>query len=434
MAQEPDGGSVAAAVSFAASSRSTGRRSKDGDLAAVPGSFSRARKRSAGQGIQLQQVRAAMTLTPSSIRSALVAIVVVLASSSARADGEALAWKPAAAARYLDEREDTWFAFALATRGEGTAQSSCISCHSVLPYIFARPVLRKRAGSEPPTKQEQKLLAQTRNRVSHWKNLDTEEFGLLYDFNDRKKTESWGTEAILNAVVLGFDDRTRGRSSPSDETKQAFAHLWERQLQTGNHKGAWDWLDFSFAPWEAKDGAYYGAALAAIAVGSAPGYFTPGADAALDAKVESLRKYLRDQLPKQNLHNQVWGLWAAATVEGISTKAERQSVIGHLLGKQRADGGWSLPSLGAWVRSDHSEQDAESDGYATGLVLHVLQTAGVPKGDAKVARGLNWLAANQAASGAWRSVSVNKKRDPASHAGKFMSDAATAYAVLALSH
>jgi len=34
----------------------------------------------------------------------------------------------------------------------------------------------------------------------------------------------------------------------------------------------------------------------------------------------------------------------------------------------------------------------------------------------------------------WQGVSVNKKRDPASHPGKFMSDAATAYAVLALSH
>jgi hypothetical protein len=33
----------------------------------------------------------------------------------------------------------------------------------------------------------------------------------------------------------------------------------------------------------------------------------------------------------------------------------------------------------------------------------------------------------------WRAASVNKNRDPASDVGKFMTDAATAYAVIALS-
>jgi hypothetical protein len=86
------------------------------------------------------------------------------------------------------------------------------------------------------------------------------------------------------------------------------------------------------------------------------------------------------------------------------------------------------------VRSDRTAQETSSDGYATGLVLHVLQTAGVPKDHARVAKGLDWLRRNQGAGGSWRSVSLVKKRDPASHSGKFMSDAATAYAVLALSH
>ena len=58
----------------------------------------------------------------------------------------------------------------------------------------------------------------------------------------------------------------------------------------------------------------------------------------------------------------------------------------------------------------------------------------MPKGDVNIAKGLAWLESNQSAMGAWEGVSVNKKRDPASHPGKFMSDAATAFAVLALSH
>jgi len=86
------------------------------------------------------------------------------------------------------------------------------------------------------------------------------------------------------------------------------------------------------------------------------------------------------------------------------------------------------------VRTDWTAQEKRSDGYATAFVLHVLQTAGVAKDDAKVARGLNWLKCNQAATGAWLSVSVVKKRNPASHSGKFMSDATTAIAVLALGH
>ena len=70
----------------------------------------------------------------------------------------------------------------------------------------------------------------------------------------------------------------------------------------------------------------------------------------------------------------------------------------------------------------------------------MLQVAGVPKDRPQVAKGLAWLRSNQDPSGAWRAASVNKNRAPESkdpgkaNVGKFMWDAATAYAVLALSH
>jgi squalene-hopene/tetraprenyl-beta-curcumene cyclase len=351
--------------------------------------------------------------------SVLLAYVGAAAAQEAKGTG----WKPDKAGKYLDEREKIWFGYA-----------KCVSCHSGLPYALARPALRELVGARTPSEQETKLLAQIRLRVANWKKLDTKEFGLYYDATDELKKQSWGTEAVFNAVILAFDDRYQGRSSPSEATKRAFAHLWQTQVQAGDNQGAWDWLDFNEAPWGNQEARYFGAAFAAIAVGTAPGYYTPGADPDTEAGVKLLQCYLKDRLPKQNLHNQAWGLWAATKVEGTLTKAEQKKLVDQLLDKQRDDGGWSLPSLGTWVRADRTAQETASDGYATALVLHVLQTAGVPKDDVKVAKGLDWLKRNQAATGAWRSVSLVKKRDPAGHAGKFMSDAATAYAVLALTH
>jgi hypothetical protein len=67
------------------------------------------------------------------------------------------------------------------------------------------------------------------------------------------------------------------------------------------------------------------------------------------------------------------------------------------------------------------------------VVTYVLQQAGVTRDQPQVKRGLAWLMLNQdKTEGRWLAYSVNKKRDLSSDIGHFMSDAATAYAVLAL--
>jgi len=101
--------------------------------------------------------------------------------------------------------------------------------------------------------------------------------------------------------------------------------------------------------------------------------------------------------------------------------------------KQQSDGGWSTSTLGPWTRSDGTPVDAASDGFATGLAALALQRAGVSRTDSRLQHGLDWLARHQdATTGSWFASSVNKKRDPATDIGKFMIDAATAFAVLAL--
>lgn len=360
-------------------------------------------------------------------------LVIVIGGSLARA-GDDVGWKMTEAAKYLDDRARVWLAFSSANRGEGETRTTCISCHTAIPYLLARPALRKLTGTDAPTEHERNLLTHVKRRVDSWKDLDTPPYKLFYDFDEAKKKESWGTEGVWNAVVLSFDDAHQGKGTPSDVTRRALANLWQVQTPTGDDKGSWDWLNFGLEPWESKSARYHGAALAAIAVGTAPGYYIAGKDADLDAHVTSLSDYLKRGLAKQNLFNRAFALWASCGLKETLKPEERQAIVKELFDKQQTDGGWSLPSLGTFVRSDKTEQETTSDGYATGLVLHVLQTAGMAKDEARIAKGLAWLRSNQAATGEWRTSSVNKKRDPTTHVGKFMSDAATGYAILALSH
>lgn len=361
-----------------------------------------------------------------------IAAIACLVTSPRAIAGERTSWDTASAARYLDARAQEWEAFRGADRGQGADKVSCLSCHTSVSYALGRPALRQIADDNRPTAHESRLLEQVRRRVAHWGEIDTPRFRLSYDFDDRKKVESWGTEAILNALVLASDDRRRGLAAPSDDTRQALHHLWATQQKDGKDAGSWDWLDFGLRPWEAGEARYYGTALAAIAVGTAPGYLKAEQDAETRAGMERLRRFLGSHLEEQNLHNKLFALWASTSIGHVISPKQRQEIIDQVLARQQDSGGWGLPSLVDCKRQDGTPQEKAPDGYATGLALHVLQLAGVNRETPAIARGLNWLRANQQPAGNWVGVSLNKRRDPKTHVGKFMSDAATAFAILAL--
>jgi squalene-hopene/tetraprenyl-beta-curcumene cyclase len=346
----------------------------------------------------------------------------------------------AAARQFLDSRGAEWFKFGSARRGEGASSTSCVSCHSLLSFALARPVLRRATGEKQPTELETKILAQVKTRVANWDALDTAPFQLMYDFDEPKKKQSRGTESVINALVLSLDDRFRDLKTPSADAKKALSILWKTQVTEGEHNGSWEWLDFRLQPWEGEGGRFLGASMAAIAVGTARESGYAMADADSQAQLQALRDYLIKNDPSQNLHNRAWMLWASAKLDGLLTHAQTDDLKAQLFAKQQPDGGFSLGGLGKFSRKDVRDESKTSDGYATGLVLHALQIAGVAKEEAHVEKGLAWLRTHQDRSGAWRAASVNKNRAPESfdkgkaHVGKFMWDAATAYAVLALSH
>jgi squalene-hopene/tetraprenyl-beta-curcumene cyclase len=341
-------------------------------------------------------------------------------------------WDQKAAAAYLDQRAGWWMGWQRAARDHDTF---CVSCHTAVPYAMSRPALRTALAERGPSSNEQKLLDNVTKRVRLWK-----EVAPFYTDADRgvyKSVESRGTESVLNALILASNDASKGAQIRhlSDATRAAFENMWAEQQTTGDQKGAWLWLRFKNEPWEADDSDFYGAALAAIAVGTAPENYR--AKPEIQNNLKMLREYLNRTYAAQTLSNRAVLLWASAKLPGLIEPERQKALITELLSKQEADGGWSLTSMaGDWKRHDGTPQEALSDGYATGLITFALQQAGLSREDAQLQRGLAWLTANQnRTEGFWMAYSLNNNEEHhiSPDTARFMKDAATAYAVLALS-
>ncbi len=295
----------------------------------------------------------------------------------------------ARAGDYLDKVALAW-----------TKEKNCGSCHTNYPYLGARPAL----GETSPRYAEVRHFFE--ERVAHW---------------DDKAPESkpkWPAEVVLTAEGLARSDRATTGTLHA-RTRQALDRMWTVQKPDGG----FEWVKCDWYPFEYDD--YYGALVAALAVGHAPGGYaqTPQAKAG----VLRLRGYFAKN-PPPVLHHQTVLLWASTKVDGLMTEKARQETIARLRALERPGGGWAVASLGDWDRRDGTPNDPNgpADAYATGLVAFALREAGVPALDPALRRAVAWLLANQRSSGGWFTRSLN---DDDHH---YIAHAGAAYAVLAL--
>jgi squalene-hopene/tetraprenyl-beta-curcumene cyclase len=315
----------------------------------------------------------------------------------------------------------------------------CISCHTSLPFALSQSALEGASGQKGIASNEARVRDNVIKRVHLW-NQAKPFYG--DQVGARKALQSRGTESVLDALILAtFDART---SSTSSDTRVAFQNMWALQERTGDESGAWPWLDFGLEPFEASDSVFYGTALAAIAVGTAPGNYRESAE--IQGNLKLMRDYLGRQYPRQSLSNQAVLLWASSKLPDVLSRKQQISIVDGLLSRQQSDGGWNLSSI-AWTwrrsslkgfvkllyRSEDSPLAGKSDGYATGMITYALEQYGLGRNNPHLQQALEWLNRNQNKSdGNWAGYSLNHSRNQ-SPIGLFMSDAATAYAVLALS-
>jgi squalene-hopene/tetraprenyl-beta-curcumene cyclase len=311
----------------------------------------------------------------------------LVAALALMAGGE---WSPRRAADYLDARQKVWNVWPRANRG---GSGPCLACHGGLHYALARPALRRALNEDAPAPYETAILDGVRRRL----------------------TQAQGTEAVLAALVLAR------RGVMDADTEQAFERLWK--LQTP--EGAWAWLTPGEDPWEQPESVYYGAALAALAAGEAPGDYQ--SRAGIRVNLDALRAYLAGRQSGQPLHNRLALLWASTVLRGTLPESARQAIVKEVLSRQESDGGWTIASLGPWRAHAAAPPSSGSSAYATALVAFVLQRAGARTGTA-----LDWLRSHQDPAGYWEAVSMNKPHPEDSVERHFMREAATALAALAL--
>ncbi|MBL9117371.1 MAG: hypothetical protein JNJ83_20355 [Verrucomicrobiaceae bacterium] len=286
--------------------------------------------------------------------------------------------------RYLNDGAVAW-----------VREKSCINCHTTGPYMSERPALSKWLG-EPNAEVRADFLEGIPEKPGA---AETEKDGLRY------VPGSW--TAIWRSMGLAeWDKHVTGKLS--EETTKSLADMMLRQSPNGSFVSYGEveiphiTTDFELS------------LQAARAVTAAPQWLATLTDPDLKQRVEKLKTWLKSAVPKNDF-DRVLKLQLAAYMPELVSETERASSLALLSSKQHADGGWSIrdmSSVNDWhfkmsetvlnlIAGLPDAQKPESDAYMTALAIVLMRQSGIPTGDARVQKGIQWLKAELRQSGRW---------------------------------
>ena len=160
---------------------------------------------------------------------------------------------------------------------------------------------------------------------------------------------------------------------------------------------------------------------AARAVVTAPGWLEKLTDADTLARVERMKKFLREHEPV-NDYELALKLQLAALMPELVPQRQRAAATAMLWRLQQPDGGWSTRRMSpilkwheavdgktiAMLESEPEAASPASDAYMTAFAIVLLRESGVPASDERIQKGVAWLKASQRVSSRWWMKSLYK--------------------------
>jgi squalene-hopene/tetraprenyl-beta-curcumene cyclase len=293
-----------------------------------------------------------------------------------------------AAAKYLDDGAHFW-----------VRERSCLACHSTGVYMVERSVLTKQLGK--PSEEVFKDFV-----TSVPKDLG-------------KPGESPHASIWRSSGLASWDKHVEGKLS--EHTDRSLRHM----LSILPNDNMYNTIKLIEIPYITTRFELTVQAMRAMA--TAPGWLASLKDADLVARVERIKKFLREHQPINDYELALKLQLANLNPEFVS-KEERDAAIAMLWRKQLPDGGWStrrMSDLLKWRLEVHPPSERQpwkeamdptvikliqnlpdaanpgSDPYMTAFAIVLLRESGVPASDKRIQRGIGWLKENQRVTGRW---------------------------------